>query len=60
MSRAVPMPPFECGDPSKWKRLLRVSAGEFTDREWAEMCHVGTVRMHGADLATCVPASWRA
>ncbi|APG78087.1 RNA-dependent RNA polymerase [Beihai weivirus-like virus 17] len=60
VSRAVPMPGFECGDPSKWKRLLRVSAGDFTDREWADMCHIGTVRMHGADLATCVPASWRA
>ena len=60
VGRAVAMPAFEGADPDKWKRLLRVSAGEFTDREWADMCHIGTVRMHGADLATCVPATWRA
>ena len=60
VSRAVPMPGFEGGDASKWKRLLRTSAGEFTDAEWATMCHIGTVNMHGADLATCVPATWRA
>jgi hypothetical protein len=56
----VKMPEFEGGDPTKWKRLLRCTAGDFTDREWAEMCHVGTVNVHGADLATSVPASWRA
>jgi hypothetical protein len=56
----VKMPEFEGGDPTKWKRLLRCTAGDFTDREWAEMCHVGTVDVHGADLATSVPASWRA
>jgi hypothetical protein len=60
VARAVPMPGFECGDPAKWKRLMRVCAGDFTDREWADMCHIGTVRVHGADLATSVPASWRA
>jgi len=60
VSRAVPMPGFEGGDPAKWKRLLRVSAGEFSDREWAEMCHIGTVRQHGANLASCVPAAWLA
>lgn len=60
VSRAVTMPCFEGGEPEKWKRLLTASAGAFTDREWAEMCHIGTVNRHGADLATCVPASWRA
>jgi hypothetical protein len=60
VSRAIPMPGFECGDPDKWKRLLRVSAGDFTDAEWATMCHIGTVRVHGADLALSVPAAWRA
>jgi len=59
IARAVPMPGFECGDPSLWKRLLRVSAGDFTDREWADMCHIGSMRVHGADLATSVPAAWR-
>lgn len=59
MTRSVQMPEFEGADPDKWKRLLRVSAGDFTDREWADMCHIGTIRMHGADLRTCVPASWR-
>jgi hypothetical protein len=60
VSRAVQMPQFECGDPDKWKRLMRACAGDFEDREWADMCHIGTMRVHGADLATCVPASWRA
>jgi len=60
VSRAIAMPGFECGDPDKWKRLLRVSAGDFTDAEWATMCHIGTVNVHGADLALSVPASWRA
>jgi len=60
ISRAVKMPEFECGNPDVWKRLMRESAGDFSDREWAEMCHIGTMRQHGADLATCVPASWRA
>lgn len=60
VSRAVTMPEFECGNPDVWKRLMRESAGDFSDREWAEMCHIGTMRQHGADLATCVPASWRA
>jgi len=59
VSCSVQMPVFEGADPDKWKRLLRVSAGDFNDREWAEMCHIGTVNVHGADLATCVPASWR-
>jgi len=59
VSSHVQMPGFEGGDCEKWKRLLRVSAGQFSDREWAEMCHVGTVRMHGADLAVCVPLKWR-
>lgn len=60
VSASIPMPDFEGGDASKWKRLLRVAAGDFDDREWATMCHVGTMQMHGEDLATCVPASWRA
>jgi len=60
ISSSVPMPGFECGDPVKWKRLLSVSAGAFTDAEWATMCHVGTVDVHGADLALSVPAAWRA
>jgi len=58
ISANVPMPEFEGGDSSKWKRLLRCTAGEFTDAEWATMCHIGTVNVHGADLATSVPASW--
>ena len=59
ISSVVPFPDFEGGDPEKWKRLLRASAGHFCDREWAEMCHVGTINVHGADLAACVPAAWR-
>jgi len=56
---SVPMPGFEGTGCDVWKRLLRVCAGEFSDREWADMSHIGTVRVHGADLRTCVPASWR-
>ncbi len=59
LSSTVTMPEFECGAPNKWKRLLRKSAGDFSDLEWAQMCHIGTIRAHGCDLATCVPASWR-
>jgi hypothetical protein len=60
LSANVKMPEFEGGDSSKWKRLLRCAAGEFTDAEWATMCHIGTVNVHGADLSTSVPASWLA
>lgn len=56
---SMPFPGFEGGDSDKWKRLLRHSAGDFNDREWAEMSHVGSVDVHGADLAICVPATWR-
>jgi len=56
----VPMPAFEGGDVLKWKRLLRVAAGDFTEREWSTMCHIGSMQVHGADLATSVPATWRA
>jgi hypothetical protein len=56
---SVSLPGFVGGDSEKWKRLLRCSAGEFSDREWAEMSHVGSVDVHGADLALCVPAAWR-
>jgi hypothetical protein len=59
ISRNVELPGFEGADPVKWKRLLTVSAGEFNDREWATMCHIGSVNVHGADLAISVPASWR-
>jgi len=56
----VPFPHFEGGCAYNWKRLLRVAAGEFQEREWALMCHIGSMQQHGADLATSVPASWRA
>jgi hypothetical protein len=60
MKANVRLPEFEGGDASKWKRLLRASAGDFSDAEWATMCHIGTMQQHGADLATSVPAAWRA
>lgn len=55
----IDMPPFEGGDADKWKRLLRRTAGDFDEREWAQMCHIGTIDIHGEDLATSVPAEWR-
>jgi hypothetical protein len=60
LSARVEMPEFEGGDSSKWKRLLRCTAGDFTNAEWATMCHIGTVDVHGADLATSIPAKWLA
>jgi hypothetical protein len=41
-----------------WRELCRVTAGEFSAQEWAGMCGLTTLRLHGADLATIVPRSW--
>jgi len=50
-------PPFEGGSEA-WKDLARVSAGDFTDLEWAVATAPHDQNVHGKDLPTCYPRSW--
>merc|ERR1712066_577447 len=52
------LPEFEGGDTSAWKDLARVSAGDFSDVEWATACAQPFHDRHGADLAASWPRSW--
>jgi hypothetical protein len=51
-------PPPQVGDEALWKRWATASAGKATDAEWAAMCGVTTLEMHGKDLAVFVPRVW--
>jgi len=54
---SMEFPPFE-GGSGAWKDLARVSAGDFTDLEWAVATAPHDQNVHGGDLATCYPRSW--
>lgn len=41
-----------------YQDLARVHAGEFTKEEYAAMCGVTTLEMHGRDLACLFPQAW--
>jgi hypothetical protein len=51
-------PEPEVGNQDQWKMWASVTAGKFTNLEWATMCGLTTLKQHGFDLATYVPKSW--
>lgn len=51
-------PEPRAGDQLKWRRLMTVAAGKFTEVEWAAMCGLTTLQAAGQDVATHVPQSW--
>ena len=54
---SIEFPAFEGGN-EEWSNLARVSAGGFTDLEWATSCAVHDHNVHGAHLALHMPAKW--
>ncbi len=43
---------------ASWMKLACLSAGTPTQQEWASMCGLTTLRIHGKDLAAQLPQAW--
>jgi hypothetical protein len=54
----IAFPEFESGESANWRDFCRTTAGDFTAEEWATMCGLTTLEMHGKDLASFVPRTW--
>jgi hypothetical protein len=55
---SLTFPQPQCADADMWRRWATATAGEATVLEWATMCGLDTLEMHGKDLAVSVPQAW--
>lgn len=42
----------------EYKHLARLTGGSFSSEEWASMCAITTLKMHGDEARNLIPASW--
>lgn len=52
-------PEPEDTNPEIWATWAEVTAGKSTDLERASMCGLTSLKQHGFDLQTAIPAAWR-
>jgi hypothetical protein len=50
--------PFEGSDERVWRRWTEASAGVATECEWASMCGLMSLKLHGLDLRVYLPRAW--